>query len=306
MHMRARLIWGLAVVFLISGCSDAFRRQIMISNLKPMMDKMNTATNQNGDVETVRRAMPAALLQLDGFIEAAPDNGDLLLRAAEAYSGYAFLFVEDVNKPRAVKLYKKARDYALRALQQNSALADILHCSNDDFNKGLAELGPDDARALFFSTSAWLSYMGLGWKYDASIVKHRPKLLSMMQRMLELDEAFNYGAIHAMYGSYYSACPTHLGGDPELSKYHFEMAFTVSESKFLPWRYLYAKYYCVQTQNRKAFVHTLYDIINAPVDLMPERRFANEAVKQKAKRLLEKADILFEKDGAYLKTHLYL
>lgn len=294
------------LAIMIMSCTSAARTELMISNMKPIMEKMSISTNQNKDVETVRQAMPASLIQLDGFIEASPDNRDLLLRAAEAYSGYAFLFVEDFDKWRASKLHKKARDYALRALKQNEAMGDPLTCSNDEFNNGLKELTKDDARALFFSTNSWLSCIGLGWKYDMSLVNDRPKVLAMMARMLELDETFNYGAIHIMYGSFNSAMPNHLGGDLELAKYHFDKAFQISESRFLPWHLLFAKYYCVQAQDRELFVSTLNRIITAPEDLLPEKAFANEATKEKAKRLMEKVDIFFEKDGAYLKKNLYL
>ncbi len=294
------------LAIMLMGCTSAARTEMMISNMKPIMEKMSISTNQNKDVETVRQAMPASLIQLDGFIEASPDNRDLLLRAAEAYSGYAFLFVEDVDKWRAAKLHKKARDYALRALKQNEAMGDPLASSNDEFEKGLKELTKDDARALFFSTNSWLSYLGLGWKIDGSIVNDRPKVLAMMDRMMELDENFNFGAIHVIFGSYLSVKSNDMGGDLELAKVHFDKAFQISESKFLPWHLLFAKYYCVQTQDRELFVSTLNKIITAPEDLLPEKAFANEATKEKAKRLMEKVDIFFEKDGAYLKKNLYL
>ncbi|RJP74743.1 MAG: hypothetical protein C4522_22475 [Desulfobacteraceae bacterium] len=305
-NIRKQTLLLPVLILLLAGCTSSQRTKMVISNMKPIMEKMSISTNQNGDVETVRQSMPASLIQLDGFIEADPDNQDLLLRAAEAYSGYAFLFVEDTDKWRAAKLHKKARDYALRALMQNKAMSDPLSCSNDDFDCGLKELTKDDVRALFFSTSSWLSYLGLGWKFDMAIVNDRPKVLAMMSRMMELDETFNYGAIHAMYGTLNSAMPSHLGGDLEQAKYHYEKAFLISESRFLPWHFLFAKYYCVQAQDRQLFVSTLNMIINAPENLLPEKAFANEAVKEKAKRMMGMADVFFEKDGEYLKKNLYL
>jgi tetratricopeptide (TPR) repeat protein len=294
------------LMLVLTGCTSSQRAAMVISNMEPIMEKMSIATNQNPDFQTVRQAMPASLVQLDGFIEAAPDNRDLLLRAAEAYSGYAFLFVEDTDKWRAVKLHKKARDYALRALMQNDDIPDPLNCSNDDFCQGLKKLTQDDVRALFFSTSSWLSYLGMGWKFDQSIVNDRPKVVAMMDRMMELDDTFNLGAIHVMFGSYYSGRPETHGGDLELALSHFEKAFEISDSRFLPWYYLFAKYYCVQTQDRDRFVSTLTMIINAPEDLLPEKAFANAATKAKAKKLLNQVDVFFEKDGAYLKKNLYL
>jgi len=279
----------------------------MISQMKPIMSGMSISTNRNGDVETVRKSMPASLVQLDGFIEVSPDNTDLLIRASEAYSGYAFLFVEDTDKLRAAKLHKKARNYALRALNQIQDFGDPLTCSNDEFNNALKKLTKEDARALFFATNSWLSYMSLARNKDPETLNNdRPKILAMMDRMMELDDTFNYGTIHVMFAAYNSAPPVNLGGNLEVAKSHFDKAFKISDSKFLPFHYLYAKYYAVRMQDRELFVNTLNKIISAPENLLPEKSFANEATKEKAKTLLKRVDEFFEKDGAYLKKNLYL
>ena len=39
-----------------------------------------------------------------------------------------------------------------------------------------------------------------------------PKLEAMMDRILILDETYNYGAIHALMGAYYASIPESLGG----------------------------------------------------------------------------------------------
>jgi len=105
------LMFFILSMMLLTGCAQ-WRVNMMVRNMKPIMDGMKIAVNKNSDYEIVRDAMPASLVQLDGFIEVAPDNDDLLLRASEANAGYAFLFVMDTDKPRAEKLFKKGRDYA--------------------------------------------------------------------------------------------------------------------------------------------------------------------------------------------------
>lgn len=280
-EIRKRIFPFLLSVLLIWGCSGKDRSKFMISQMKPIMSGMSISTNRNADVETVRKAMPASLLQLDGFIEVSPDNKDLLIRAAEAYSGYAFLFVEDTDKPRAAKLHKKARNYALRALNQSRDFGDPLTCSNDEFNEALKKLTKEDARALFFATNSWLSCLGLSWKKNPEIINDRPKILAMMDRMRELDDTFNYGTIHIMFAIYNSSPAVHLGGDPEAAKHHYDKAFEISDSKFLPFHYLYAKYYAVRIQDRELFVNTLNKIISAPEDLLPKKALQMRQPKKK-------------------------
>ncbi len=291
--------------FLSIGCTAAARTKMMVDGMKPMMEKMNIAMNKNSDVETVRKAMPASLVQLDGFIEVSPDNRDILRRASEAYGGYAFLFIEDIDRPRAAKLYKKARDYALRVLKQNPNFKNAFNKSNDEYSKALQTLTKEDAPALFFAANSWLKWIGLSHKDNPDSEAGIPKVLYMMDRLLELDEKFNYGAPHGLIGAYNASWPIHLRGNPEKAKYHFQKAFEISESKFLIWQFLYAKYYAVQVQDRELFVSTLNKIISAPIDLLPEKRFANEAVKLKAKRLLAKTDLLFNSENPEMAVWLY-
>ena len=292
--------------FLIIGCTAAARTKMMVNGMKPMMEKMNIAVNKNPDVETIRKAMPASLVQLDGFLEVSPENRDILVRAAEANSGYAFLFIEEVDRRRAAILYKKARDYALRVLKQNPDFKNAFNKSNDEYAKALQSLTKEDAPALFFATNSWLKWISLSHKDNPDSEAGIPKALYMMDRLLELDEKFNYGAPHGLIGTYNAAWPIHLRGNPEKAKYHFQKAFEISESKFLIWQFLYAKYYAVQVQDRELFVSTLKKIISAPKDLLPEKRFANEAVKLKAKRLLQKTDLLFNSENPEMAVWLYL
>jgi TRAP transporter TatT component family protein len=300
-HVKLVIIFS-SLMFIFIGCTAATRSRMMVDGMKPMMEKMNIAVNQNPDVETVRRAMPASLVQLDGFIEVSPDNEDILLRASEAYSGYAFIFIEDTDKKRAAKLNKKARDYALRVLKHNTAFRDAMGKSNDEYMAALNTLTKEDARALFFATNSWLSWIGQSYHYDTTASADIARVILMMDKLLELDETFNYGAPHALTAAYYSAKPISAGGNPDKAKFHFE----ISDSKFLPWHYLYAKYYAVQNQDRKLFESTLNGIISAPVDLLPEKRFANEAVKLKAKHLLSQADILFNLENPDMAVFYYI
>ena len=297
------------LVFLTFGCTAAQRTRMMVDGMKPMMEKMNIAVNKNPDVETVRKAMPVSLVQLDGFIEVSPDNEDILLRAAEAYGGYAFLFVEDTDRPRAGRLHKKARDYALRVLKHNEAYKDALGKSNDEYIKSLQTLTKEDARALFFATNSWLGWISMSVRLPHHKIPKAGvelnKILLMMNRLVELDETFNYGAPHILIAVINSAYPIHMRGNPEKAKYHFDRAFEISDSKFLVWHYLYAKYYAVQIQDRELFVSTLEKVISAPVDLLPEKRFANEAVKLKAKRLLTMTEKLFTSDNPDMAVTLY-
>jgi len=58
-------------------------------------------------------------------------------------------------------------------------------------------------------------------------------------------------------------------------------------------RLLFAKTYAVQNQNRELFESQLQAVVNAPPDLFPEQRLANEVARKKAAQLLDQIDELF-------------
>ena len=274
----------LVISLLLTGCS---MKAQMVRSMDPIMDDMTTVVNMSNDVDLMRDGLPASLIQMDGFIKSDPNN-KLLLKAAESYFGYAFSFVEDVNKPRASALYLKARDYALRALKKHRQFDE----QAPDLNDMLADCGKQDVPALYWTVSSWLAWIALNVDNPEALMD-LPKVEAMLQRLVELDETYYYGMAHAMLGSFYASQPRNMGGNPEKANIHFQKAFKLSGSKFLAAQLMYAKFYAVQIQDKALFVKTLSEIIATPVNSFPERNLANEVAKRKAKDLLEKVDTLF-------------
>jgi len=284
---NVRFIFSLMILvisLLLTGCS---MKAYMVRSMDPIMDDMTTAANMNTDVDLMRDGLPASLIQIDGFIKSDPNN-KILLMGAESYFGYAFSFVEDVNKPRASALYLKARDYALRALKKHRQFDEQAL----DLNDMLANCGKQDVPALYWAAGSWMSWIALNVGSPEALMD-LPKVEAMLQRVIELDETYYYGTAHAMLGGFYSAQPKNMGGNPEKAYKHFQKAFKLSGSKLLAVQLMYAKFYAVQIQDKALFVKTLNEIIATPKNSFPEKNLANEVAKRKAKDLLEKVDTLF-------------
>ncbi|MCU0600606.1 MAG: TRAP transporter TatT component family protein [Desulfobacterales bacterium] len=289
-------ILATAFIFLTlftGGCASSITR-MTVDGMKPLMEKMRVASTSNQDVEIVRDAMPAFLVQMDGFIEVSPENRFLLANAAESYMGYAFLFVEDTDRDRAKALYYKSREYALRNLKLNKIFAQALEQDDIEvFKQALKTIHKRDIAPLYFAANAWLQWIRLDHAENPNALNDLPKVEAITDRVLELDDTFYYGGIHAVLGAWYVSRPQMFGGQPDLAKFQFEEAFEISESKFLLWQYLYARYYAVEIKDRKLFVDTLNQVISAPDDLLPQEAFVNAAVKLKAGELLKRADDYF-------------
>lgn len=287
-----RFFPGIAVLLffaLTPGCNST---RFMVDSMDPLMEKMNAAVNKHTDVEMVKDALPAALIQLDGMIEASPDNTKLLVRAAEGYNGYSFVFIEGKDKKRAMKLYNRAFQYGLRALKQKQKFADAFDGSMETFQASMDVFDKEDVPALFWTASSWLSWAGLNVD-DPEIFLALPKIRVMVKRCLQLDETYKYGIAHTLLGVLYATRPVAHGGKPEMAKAEFDRAFELSENKMLVFKVMYAQYYAYQIQDRELFVTTLTEVINAPDDILPEMGFINASAKKKAEKLLSDVDMIF-------------
>ena len=275
--------------FAASGCNTT---RMMVDSMDPLMAKMNDAVAKHTDVELVKDAMPAALIQLDGLIEASPDNVGLLVRAAEGYNGYTFVFIEGKDNERAKRLYYRAFGYASRALKQHRRVAAAFDGPVDEFEAALQTLGKKDVPALFWAASSWLSWAGLNVD-DPEIFLALPKIRRMLNRCIELDETYRYGIAHTVLGVLNASRSVAQGGKPEQAKAAFDRAFALSSRKVLVFQLMYAQYYAYQIQDRDLYVKTLTEIVEAPDDLFPEMGFINAAAKKKAAHYLEHVDAIF-------------
>jgi tetratricopeptide (TPR) repeat protein len=256
-----------------------------------LLEDIATSSAKQSDISIIRDGTPAYLMLIDGLIEAHPRNEKLLLAGAKAYSSYAALFAEE-NREKAKGLYFKGKQYGIRALSKRRGFKELVPKPLDQFQPCLKGLGRKDVPALFWTASCWGSWISLSTD-SVEAMAEIPKVICMVQRVLELDEGFYYGGPHLFMGVYHASRPKAYGGDPEKARHHFEKAFELGQDKFLMAHVLYAKYYARQAFNRELFVSTLEKVLEAPADSIPELTLLNTIAKHEAKRLLERVNDYF-------------
>ncbi len=286
----------IALVFVLlfsvfAGCaSKEENARMTVSYILPMMANVKKVANRHFDPDLVKTTLPFSIMQTDSFIEVSPNSPRLLLHAAEVNSGYAFLFLLNSDKRRALIRYEKSKEYAFRALRHKNAFKKVLKTGSEKkITKFMARYKKEDVPALYFFTLSWLGCIELTAANDAKVISELPKVECVLQKMLKIDETYNYGAIHALLGTYFSS-PNSPFVKQKDARFHFMEAFKISESKFLAWKFLYAQNYAVYTHDRELFIKTLNDIISAPDNLLPEKTFVNEAIKLNAKVLLSEVE----------------
>jgi len=266
-------------------------KQMTVGSATMLMEDVANAANKQSDLRVVREGMPAYLMLIDGMVEAVPNNARLLITAAQAYASFASAFVEDADTEYARTLYEKAKKYALRALQQRG-LQHPLSKPFDDFEQALNRLGKDDVPYMFWTATCWGNWIRLSLGSMAAVAE-LPRVEALMKRVLVLDEQFYFGGPHLFMGMWFASRPKIAGGDLTRAQYHFQKALEFSQGKFLMTQVYYADQYARKTFDRKLFVATLQNVLDAPVDKIPQLTLLNTVAHKRAKQLLEQVDAYF-------------
>src|SRR5262249_43604013 len=151
----------------------------------------------------------------ESLLAKEPQHEGLLLAAARGFTQYTWAFVQpDAERmesqslaraleirARAARLYRRARDYGLRAL-------DLRHA---DFSAELGQRPCETVRAaeardvplLYWTAAAWGAELSLS-KDDPETLAGQPAVEALIDRALALDEGFESGALHTFLVSYES------------------------------------------------------------------------------------------------------
>jgi len=285
MKPYALLITGL----LLTGCSPS---RMAVQAALPLVESQIRAMQEERDPELAEQAIPANLKNLEGLLKEDPDNTWILENLAEGFCGYAFSFLEDKQPERASSLYERGKDFALRATVIRTGREKWQDLSLDEWSRALDEVKVSHQPALFWLGQCWGNWLMQNLD-SVEAFADIPRLEKLMNKVHDLNPAFHYAGPHLFLGAFYGGRSKMLGGNPEKSRHHFEKALDLTENKYLLVQLFFAKTYAVQNQDRELFESQLQAVLQAPHDLLPEQRLANQVARKKAAKLLGQIDELF-------------
>jgi hypothetical protein len=270
---------------LLCGCSS-----FISSATVDMTESLSHAILNNNDPATVEAGGPAYLLMIDSMLYRNPDNESLLRSAADIYTAYTDVFVED--KARAKRLTHKALDYALRAIcVRRSDACTLRQIKFQEFETVISKLNIKDVPDLFTLGSAWSAWIQ-AHREDWNAVAEISRVQAIMERVVELDECYHDGAAHLYLGVLATFLPPALGGKPRVGRRHFERALDISNNKNLMVQVLYARHYARLMFDRELHDRLLNEVIEAQPDI-PGYALSNALAQQKARELLNSAEDYF-------------
>jgi hypothetical protein len=270
---------------LLAGCATA-----IATAGSGLAGNLNTAILNQDDPELVRDGAPAYLLMLDSFVEGAPDNVAALSAAAELYSAYGVVFVDD--PVRARKLTRRGRSYGQRAL----CAAEKTACGIWDLNFGefvveLGNISEKQVGALYTFGLSWIAYIQ-AHSDDWNALAKLPQAKSTLLRVQELSPSYKQADIEHFLAVLETIRPPALGGDFEAGLAHFERAMSLSGGYNLSIMVDFAKYYARTLYERDLHDALLKGVLAADPVYEGYTLF-NTLAQEEAETLLASADDYF-------------
>ncbi len=299
--LAARLLAALLALAVLAGCSV---KRLAVDMIGDALAGGGGVYASDGDPDLVYEAMPFGLKTTESLLETSPENEGLLLAAARGFGAYAFLMSDradrvdavDVSRARALRrrasnLFLRGRDYALRALElRHPGWCAALETDRDG---ALASAGAEDAPYLYWAGVTWAGAVGAS-KDDLDLIAELPIAAALVQRVLELDEAYDGGAAHEFFITYEGSRP---GGSPERAREHYRRALELSAGARGGVHLALAETVAVQEQNLGEFRRLIAATLAVDPDAVPRYRLVNTVAERRARWLAGRIPDLFLEAG---------
>jgi hypothetical protein len=259
------------------------------------------------DPQLVRDSLPFALKLIESLLAEAPDHVGLLSAAASGFTQYAYAFVQmdademadhdlagaEALRARARGLYRRARDYALRGLEESHpGVIAALASAGPAREAALSGLDTADLELTYWATSAWGLAISLS-KDDPRSLAEISRVEALARRALAIDADWSEGALHEFMIALDGSRAESMGGSALRARGHFDRAVGLSHGLRCSPYIAYAESVSVRNQDRDEFVHLLQTALTIDVDARPEWRLLNLVMQRRARWLIDRADLLF-------------
>jgi hypothetical protein len=283
--MPARLLLAFSILPFLNACAT-----VVATAGSGLAGNLTTAMMNQDDPDIVRDGAPAYLLMLDSFVEGSPDNAAVLAAAAELYSAYGVVFVDEPQ--RAQKLTARAQSYGQRAIcAANEELCDSWELPFEGFVESLGKVKPKQAGTLFTYGLSWMAYIQ-AHADDFAALAQLPQVEAILNRVQQLDPAYRAATVEHYLGVLNTLRPPALGGDFEAGLAHFEKAMELSGGHDLSIKVDFARYYARTLYERELHDRLLQEVLAADPTQRGYTLF-NTLAQDTATELLASADDYF-------------
>jgi len=302
-----RLAGVLLVVLALASTGCSAIERIVINRAAEGLTSTGTVYTGDDDPELIAEALPFTLKLTETMLAKSPENQNLLLAACSGFTSYAAGFVEpdayeleyvDYERSRQLlersfKLFRRAKGYCLQALELR--YPGIKTALLSDPEAALERTDEGDVALLYWSGASWGAAIAMALDRP-EVVIDLPAARALIERALELDPAFQRGALHEAMISV-EALPETMGGSIERARVHFEKAVELSRgyraSPYVTW----ALKVSVPEQDYAEFKEMLDKALAIDAENLPDafegERLGILIAQERARHLRDQAEDLF-------------
>jgi len=293
----------LCLALLVPGCS------VKTTAVKLLADSLSEGTSSfatDDDPELIREAIPFGLKTFEGMLDTLPRHRPLLRSVAAGFTSYSAAFIqpeirglEDVDldlaraeKVRARRMFLRARDYGLRALEVS--YPNLRQKLMTDPKAALAKTKKTDVPDLYWTAAAWGSAISLG-KDQMGLVADVPIVDALIHRALELDESWDAGSLTEFMIAFETRGDDQ-GGSVDRARTYFNRTMELARGARISPLVSLAENVSIPAPNRAEFDRLLDEALAFDCDSHPETRLVNLLAQKRARQLKARAGSLFLED----------
>jgi predicted anti-sigma-YlaC factor YlaD len=299
---RKHAAWLVTALISTAGCS---LRTYATNKVGEALAAGHSVYESDDDLTLVGDALPFGLKLTESLLARSPNHRHLLLTASRGFVLYSYAYVDypasvaaddDLDRARqlrdrARRLYLRAFQYGIRGLERSypgigAALLEDPRAAVPRIN---AKRRSEDVAFMYWAAAS----LGLAISVspgDAALLARLPEVEAMLDRALEIDEAWDEGALHELKVVLAGATP----GRPDLTviRKHYERAVELSRGKRASIHLAYAEAVSVPLQNGAEFHELIQRALDVNPDAEPATRLVNLLAHRRARWLAARADQL--------------
>lgn len=288
-----RLLAGLGLLALLAACSP---RQLVLHSVADELASQGSAAED--DLELAHEASAFYLKLSESVLREDPGNLRLVAAVAAGFTQYAYAFIafpaeriesKDAKaaqklRERAARLYARARDHALAALEQRTpGFAQALRNTDP---KRWPRIRADEVGVAYWGAAAWAGHISLS-KDDPEAVADLPLATRLATLAYARDPRFEQGSLASLMGVLEAARP---GGSTVRATGYFDEAIAASGGHNAGVFVARAESIALPAGDRAGFESLLRQALTTAAQ---ERSVRNAVMRERAQWLLDSADDLF-------------
>ncbi len=239
-----------------------------------------------------KAALKKAIVAWEAVVAQDAKNADALVALSRAHYFLAdgFMAVEGAPQQEEFVVYQKGVDYGERALLVLDPNFEAQMRAEAKFEDAIKGIGKEAIPAAYWyavNLGRFASKQGLSQR-----LFYKDKLKATMERILELDQNFFYGAADRYFGAFFSILPSIAGKDLDKSGAHFKKSMELAPAYFGT-QVVQAQFLAVELDDEDMYRSLLKAVIEGDADQVPAIGPENRAAQRTAKKMMANIEEIF-------------